>query len=63
MNSMMKKTTRITNPKYVPIDGKVKVKLEGSTKVGEMYIGIAGVRDPYTIKNIDKVIQLSRGGR
>ena len=25
------------------------------------YIGIAGVRDPYTIKNIDKVIELSRG--
>jgi hypothetical protein len=54
------KTTRITNPKYVPIDGKIRVKLEGSTKVGEMYIGIAGVRDPYTIKNIDKVLKLAR---
>lgn len=54
------KTTRITNPKYVPVDGKVKVKLEGSSKVGEMYIGIAGVRDPYTIKNIDKVLELAR---
>ncbi len=54
------KTTRITNPKYVPIEGKIKVKLEGSTKVGEMFIGIAGVRDPYTIKNIDKVIELAR---
>jgi hypothetical protein len=54
------RTTRITNPKFIPIDGKIKVKLEGSTKVGEMYIGIAGVRDPYTIKNIDKVIELAR---
>lgn len=53
-------TTRITNPKYIPIDGKVKVKLEGSSKVGEMYIGIAGVRDPYTIKNIDKVLEMAR---
>ncbi|HZJ83037.1 MAG TPA: acyclic terpene utilization AtuA family protein [Clostridia bacterium] len=54
------KTTRITNVKYVPIEGKVKVKLEGSSKVGEMYVGIAGVRDPYTIKNIDKVLELAR---
>lgn len=54
------KTTRITNPKIVPIEGKMRVKLEGSTKVGEMYIGIAGIRDPYTIKNIDKVLELAR---
>lgn len=54
------RTTRITNTKFVPIEGKVKVKLEGSTKVGEMYIGIAGIRDPYTIKHIDKVLELAR---
>lgn len=54
------KTTKITNPKYIPIKGKVKVKLEGSTRIGEMYIGIAGIRDPYTIKNIDKVIEMAR---
>ena len=54
------KTTRITNPKYIPIDGKVRVKLEGSTKVGEMFIGIAGIRDPYTIQHIDKVIEMAR---
>ena len=51
------KTCRITGAEFVPIQGKVKVKLEGSGKVGERYIGIAGIRDPYTIKNIDKVIQ------
>lgn len=55
------KTTRITNPKYIPIDGKIRVKLEGSKKIGEMYIGIAGIRDPYTIHNIDKVLDLARG--
>lgn len=55
------RTTRITNPVFVPIDGKVKVKLEGSGRVGERYIGIVGVRDPYTIKNIDKVLDWVRG--
>lgn len=51
------KTCRITGPKFVPIDGKIKVKIEGSGKIGEMYMGIAGVRDPYTVKNIEKVIE------
>lgn len=54
------KTCRITGPKFEPIEGKIKVKLEGSGKVGERYIGIAGIRDPYTIKNIDKVIEWAR---
>ena len=54
------KTTRITGPKFIPHEGRIKVKLEGSAKVGEMYLGIAGVRDPYTIENIDKVLELSR---
>jgi len=55
-----KKTCRITGPKFIPTEGKIKVKLEGSGKVGERYIGIAGIRDPYTIKNIDKVIEWAR---
>jgi len=55
-----KKTCRITGPEFVPIEGRVKVKLEGSGKVGERFIGIAGIRDPYTIKNIDKVIQWAK---
>ncbi len=54
------KTCRITGPEFIPIEGKVKVKLEGSGKIGEMYIGIAGIRDPYTIKNIDKVIDWAK---
>jgi hypothetical protein len=54
------KTTRITGPKFIPVSGKVKIKLEGAGKVGERYIGIAGVRDPYTISNIDQVIDWCR---
>ncbi len=54
------KTCRITGPVFVPIKGKVKVKLEGSGKVGERFVGIAGVRDPYTIKHIDKVLDWAR---
>src|SRR5690625_664266 len=53
------KTTRITGQKFVPIEGDIKVKLEGSGLVGEKFIGIAGVRDPYTIRNIDDVIQFA----
>lgn len=53
------KTTQITGMKYVPVEGKVTVKLEGSGKVGEKFLGIAGVRDPYTIEHIDDVIQFA----
>jgi len=54
------KTTRITGQKFIPIEGKIKVKLEGSGKVGERFIGIVGIRDPYSIRNIDKVIDWAR---
>ena len=54
------KTTRITGQIFVPTQGKIKVKLEGSGKVGEQYIGIVGIRDPYSIQNIDKVIDWAR---
>jgi hypothetical protein len=54
------KTCRITGAEFIPIEGKIKVKLEGSGKVGERYIGIAGIRDPYTIKNVDKVLNWAR---
>ncbi|MBM7715770.1 hypothetical protein JOC94_002759 [Bacillus thermophilus] len=53
------KTCRITGSKYIPIEGDIKVKLEGSGLVGEKFIGIAGVRDPYTIKNINQVIEFA----
>lgn len=54
------KTCRITGAKFIPIEGKIKVKLEGSGKVGERYLGMAGIRDPYTIQNIDKVIEWAK---
>jgi hypothetical protein len=31
------------------------VKLERSGKIGESYVGVVGVRNPYTIGNIDHV--------
>jgi hypothetical protein len=54
------KTCRITGSRFYPIEDKIKVKLEGSGKVGERFIGIAGIRDPYTIKNIDRVVEWAR---
>jgi hypothetical protein len=53
------RTVRITGPRYVPA-GELRVKLEGSGKIGERYVGIVGVRDPYTIANIDLVTEWAR---
>jgi hypothetical protein len=53
------RTTRITGPRFVPAD-EFRVKLEGSGKVGERFIGMVGIRDPYTIAHIDQVIQWAR---
>lgn len=55
------RSTRVTGQRYVPVEGDITVKVEGSGRVGEKYIGIAGIRDPYTIANIDKVLELSKG--
>jgi len=53
------KTTRVTGMKFVPAT-EFRVKLEGSGKVGERFVGIVGIRDPYTIANVDKVIGWAR---
>ena len=53
------RTVRITGPRFVPA-AELRVKLEGSGKVGERYVGIVGVRDPYTIANIDLVTAWAR---
>ncbi|MBE0532335.1 MAG: acyclic terpene utilization AtuA family protein [Rhodospirillales bacterium] len=53
------KTTRITGFKFVPAE-RVKVKLEGSGKIGERFVGIAGIRDPYTIAHVDEVMAWAR---
>jgi hypothetical protein len=49
------RTTRITGARFEPAE-VVRVKLEGSGKVGERYVGLCGIRDPYTIVNVDRVI-------
>jgi hypothetical protein len=53
------RTTRITGASFVS-DKQVRVKLEGSGKVGERYVGLCGIRDPYTIANVDRVIAWAR---
>ena len=53
------RTTRVTGPRFFPADEK-RVKLEGAAKVGERYVGMAGIRDPYTIAHVDEVIAWSR---
>ena len=54
------KSTRVTGQIFLPTVGRTKVKLEGSGKVGERFIGIVGIRDPYSIQNIDHVIGWAR---
>jgi len=53
------RTTRITGPSFVPVE-RTRVKLEGAGKIGERYVGIVGIRDPYTIANVDRVIDWAR---
>ncbi|MEE4608268.1 MAG: acyclic terpene utilization AtuA family protein, partial [Desulfobacteraceae bacterium] len=53
------RTTRITGPRFIPSE-ECRVKLEGSGKVGERFIGLAGIRDPYTIAHVDEVIDWAR---
>ncbi|QKV20016.1 acyclic terpene utilization AtuA family protein [Oricola thermophila] len=53
------KTTRVTGMRFDPAQ-EFRVKLEGSGRVGERFVGIAAIRDPYTIANVDKVIDWAR---
>lgn len=53
------RTTRITGARFID-DDVVRVKLEGAGKVGERYVGLCGIRDPYTIANVDRVIGWAR---
>ena len=56
---LTEKTTRITGSKFISAT-QVRVKLEGAGKVGERFVGFCGVRDPYTIANMDRVIDWAR---
>ncbi len=53
------KTTRITGARFATA-AEFRVKLEGSGWVGERYVGMVGIRDPYTIANVDAVIAWAR---
>jgi hypothetical protein len=53
------RTTRVTGPRFVPAS-ELRVKVEGAGKVGERYVGMVGIRDPYTIAHIDEVIAWAR---
>ena len=53
------KTTRVTGMRFDPAE-EFRVKREGSGRVGERFVGIAAIRDPYTIANVDRVIEWAR---
>jgi len=53
------RTTRVTGSRFFP-DARVRVKLEGAGKVGERFVGMCGIRDPYTVANVDRVIAWAR---
>jgi len=56
---LTERTTRVTGSKFVPAE-RVRVKLEGAGKVGERYVGMCGIRDPYTVANVDLVTGWAR---
>ena len=58
-DQIAEKTTRVTGMEFVPAE-EFRVKLEGSGKVGERFVGMAGIRDPYTIAHVDEVIEWAR---
>jgi hypothetical protein len=53
------KTTRITGARFRTAP-EFRVKLEGAGKVGERFVGMVGIRDPYTIAHVDEVIGWAR---
>ncbi len=53
------KTARATGARFVP-SVQPMVKLEGAGKLGERRLAIVGIRDPYTIENIDKAMDWAR---
>ena len=56
---LTERVCRITGARFEPWDAPT-VKLEGVRRLGERYLGIAAVRDPHVIRNIDAVIAWSR---
>lgn len=53
------RTTRVTGAAFRHA-AEFRVKLEGAGKVGERFVGMVGIRDPYTIAHVDQVIAWAR---
>ena len=53
-------TTRVTGQAFVP-SPETWIKLEGAGKIAERALFIAGIRDPYTIANLDRAIDWAKG--
>jgi len=53
------RSTRIAGARFLR-DHPLTVKLEGARKVGERCMGIAAIRDPHVIRNLDAAIEWSR---
>lgn len=49
------RSCRITGARFVP-ETPLRVKLEGARKVGERYMGIVAIRDPFVVRNVDLAI-------
>jgi hypothetical protein len=54
------RTTRVTGQTFVA-SPTTWIKLEGAGKVAERALFIAGIRDPYTIANLDRAIGWAKG--
>jgi hypothetical protein len=48
------------SPARIPARAEFRVKLEGAGRIGERYVGMVGIRDPYTIAHVDQVIGWAR---
>ena len=53
------KTTRVTGQTFVPSE-TTWIKVEGSGKVAERALFICGIRDPYTIANLNRAIDWAK---
>jgi hypothetical protein len=53
-------TARLIGGTFIPIDGCVNVTLEGVGKIGDRFVGIIGLHDPYTVQHLDELLDWTR---
>ncbi len=58
--SRSRRKRRVSPARFFELPAEFRVKLEGAGKIGERYIGLVGIRDPYTIAHVDQVIEWAR---